>query len=650
MTTLQSPHAFPPPRHHARQLWHYFLASYLAMLVSVGIYLPQIHYATPLTALFVGAIYLTYCAAYLLPPFLIVGLLDRLLFWRALGGVFGWVGRGRTALIYALIVAAFAGVQIFINIDAFLYRLWGNHIDSFVLNVLTTRGGVDAMGMSGSSQGSIILRLGLLLAMQAGLLGLVLKARWVQRVFNAAFASPRRRVIAGVAFGALAAGQIFGYGAAVLRRQVPLMEAANAFPLYVPLTFSKLGRSLGWEVPYEKSSLQVAHQSLNYPLTPLKIVPPATRYNILFMVCESLRADAVNPQIMPRTCEFAGESLWFRRHYSGGEGTRMGMFSLFYGLHGNYWFNMLKVSRPPLLMDVLRGSGYRFDCRTSQSFTYPEFDRTIFANVPRSCMSVIDDGLGWTRDRRNVSEMLAWIDAQKGDEPFFQFMFFESPHAHYFFPPENAIRKPYVESFDYTDLLEIKADPQRQKLVYNRYLNSCNHLDSQLARVIDHLRTTGLLDKTIIVLAGDHGEEFWEGGSWGHPADSFHEAHVRTTLIVRVPGTPARQVQRLTSHIDVAPTLMKLLGVRNDPADYCLGRDLLGDAGHDSISIFGWDRMAYVDSECKINQIYRGLGFAPPILTTRDDRALSQDEAGRIWRQHLPQMNAVRKEMGLFAR
>ncbi|MGB2819976.1 MAG: sulfatase-like hydrolase/transferase [Phycisphaerae bacterium] len=52
-------------------------------------------------------------------------------------------------------------------------------------------------------------------------------------------------------------------------------------------------------------------------------------------------------------------------------------------------------------------------------------------------------------------------------------------------------------------------------------------MDSQLGRVLDCLRAHDLLKTTIVVVTGDHGEEFWEPDRWGHPADSFHETHQR---------------------------------------------------------------------------------------------------------------------------
>ncbi|MGB2819975.1 MAG: sulfatase, partial [Phycisphaerae bacterium] len=164
----------------------------------------------------------------------------------------------------------------------------------------------------------------------------------------------------------------------------------------------------GWESPHTEADMRVRCRGLDYPLQPLTIRQNAPRHNIVWLVCESLRADAIDPEIMPKTHAFAsGEALWFRRCYSAGDGTRMGMFGLFYGLHGSYWFPALRANRGPVLIDVLRRAGYQFDCRTSQSFTYPEFDRTVFVDVPSASLHAISGGApGWQRDRQNVGQML----------------------------------------------------------------------------------------------------------------------------------------------------------------------------------------------------------------------------------------------------
>lgn len=633
-------------------LRRYFVLSYLAMLANAGRYLMDIDYEGPFTVLFAVAVLLTYCAAYLFPLALPSLALGKLLSWLAHRSGSGRPGRAGTAAVYVLAVTGIASAQVFIYVDVFIHRLWGYHINSFVVNVLTTPGGVESLGTGPSTVWTFALTAAAIVAGQALLLAVAVKAWRSGRFLDLLVGSRRRRLGLTAVWAVLALFQGVGYGACKLRWQTPVLEAAQAFALYVPVSFSKIGRWLGWESLHTQADMRVRWHGLNYPLQPLTIRENAPRHNMVWLVCESLRADMIDPEIMPKTHAFASrEALWFGRCYSAGSGTRMGMFGLFYGLHGSYWFPALRANRGPVLTDVLRGAGYQFDCRTSQSFTYPEFDRTIFVDVPKANLHAISGGApGWQRDRQNVDQMLRWLDGRDPNRPFFQFMFFESSHARYFFPPESAIRKPYLEDFNYADLNAIARDPQRKHLLRNRYANACHHLDSQLGRVLDCLRAHDLLRTTIVVITGDHGEEFWEPDRWGHPADSFHEAHERVPLILRIPAASPRTVERMVSHLDVIPTVLRVLGVEDPPGDYCLGMDLLGTQRRASTCVFGWDSMAYIDDECKIVQQWRGPGFAAARVTTGDDRPVPPEAARATVHRKLPRLLAVLKEMKRFAK
>ena len=112
-------------------------------------------------------------------------------------------------------------------------------------------------------------------------------------------------------------------------------------------------------------------------------------------MAESLRADMLDPEIRPSTWNFAHQAHRFNQHYSGGNGTRMGLFSAFYGIYGPYWFPFLEARRSPVIMDVLQQQGYQLDLHTSAKFSYPEFDKTIFAGVPDRFMHEVGYKTGW---------------------------------------------------------------------------------------------------------------------------------------------------------------------------------------------------------------------------------------------------------------
>ena len=95
--------------------------------------------------------------------------------------------------------------------------------------------------------------------------------------------------------------------------------------------------------------------------------------------------------------------------------------------------------------------------------------------------------------------------------------------------------------------------------------------DNFLGHLLDDLRRLGLEDRTLVVLTSDHGEEFGD-----HDPGRFYDAHcqtvyeelIRVPLVVRLPGAiPAgRVVDTPVELVDVAPTILDVLGIRTPPA------------------------------------------------------------------------------------
>jgi membrane-anchored protein YejM (alkaline phosphatase superfamily) len=78
----------------------------------------------------------------------------------------------------------------------------------------------------------------------------------------------------------------------------------------------------------------------------------------------------------------------------------------------------------------------------------------------------------------------------------------------------------------------------------------------------------------------------------------------------------------MTSHLDIAPTLLSLLGVTNPPSDYSLGYNLLGDYQRHDTVIGDWSRIAYVGEDFKLVLPFERAGFIQPKVTTKDDKAI----------------------------
>src|SRR6185295_8298520 len=144
--------------------------------------------------------------------------------------------------------------------------------------------------------------------------------------------------------------------------------------------------------------------------------------------------------------------------------------------------------------------------------------------------------------------------------PFFAFLNYFDAHAPYF-PPEpfwsqalpGEPRRPHLEPGGGT--------PQRAAASRRLYQAAIRYLDQELGALLDSLRVRRTLQQTIIVVAGDHGEEFFEHGLMGH-GNSLYAPAVRVPLLIVWPGhVPAARVSAPVSLSGVAPTLLELAGL-----------------------------------------------------------------------------------------
>ena len=93
-----------------------------------------------------------------------------------------------------------------------------------------------------------------------------------------------------------------------------------------------------------------------------------------------------------------------------------------------------------------------------------------------------------------------------------------------------------------------------------------------ILRGLDMLRTAGRLDRTIIIVVGDHGEALGDHGEATHGLFAYN-ATLRVPMIVNGPGIPARVVRAPAATVDIVPTVLSLLGI---PVPTALGgRSLL---------------------------------------------------------------------------
>jgi arylsulfatase A-like enzyme len=96
------------------------------------------------------------------------------------------------------------------------------------------------------------------------------------------------------------------------------------------------------------------------------------------------------------------------------------------------------------------------------------------------------------------------------------------------------------------------------------YQAAVRQIDASIGRLLETLSNDGLDDRTAVVLAGDHGEEFQEHGHLAHYPKLYDEL-IRVPLIVDVPGADSRRIETQVGLDSIPPTVTDLLDVAPDP-------------------------------------------------------------------------------------
>jgi len=311
---------------------------------------------------------------------------------------------------------------------------------------------------------------------------------------------------------------------------------------------------------------------LHYPLHPLQC-NSEERFNLLFIIADSLRGDVVTPDLAPNISRFAADrGMDFRNHFSGGNSSRMGMFSLFYGLPPGYWASFSSLQRPTVLVEEMQRQNYQLGLFSSASMYRPVvLDRTAFANVPNLRMvTEPESDPAWKRDQKLTREWFDWLDARDPDRPFFGFLFYDA-----------TMGRNYPS---YHPLQVEPASDEPQAIEFAAYQSAVNFVDSLVGTVLDDLRARNLLDRTVVLISADHGEEFGESGAKLEKHGSGYTRYqLVTPMVLAWPGRPGGVTYaHRTSHYDIVPTLMQdLLGCGNPASDYSIGSNLFDEQAWD---------------------------------------------------------------------
>jgi membrane-anchored protein YejM (alkaline phosphatase superfamily) len=467
--------------------------------------------------------------------------------------------------------AAFlGGVLFYLLLDATIYGVYRYHVDAFWIDLaFQSFSGIGISGPTFALAGVVLAAVGA---------GTWLLFRTAGRMRGHGRLAAAVAVVAVVSYTASQGLHVLAYE----RNDTRLTDLTLRLPFYVPITSHRHAQKYASRlaaIAETPGSDEDSGLALAYPLREVACdsTRVARRPNILLLLLESWRADTMNETVSPHMYALGQRASVFENHFSSGNSTPAGVFSIFYGIHPTYWTAVKANSAAidnPVLIDALEACGYSFGIFADSHFQRHKIKDGMFRDI-----EVHESFEGRSADAkdRDLTERLYRFaaDAHAAGRPFFGFAFYKSTHFSYYYPKESA-------RFTPASKLNIAlAGMARDPVAFlNDYRNAVYYLDGLIGDLIGRLEADGILENTIVVITSDHGEEFDDNGEnyWGHTSN-FTGYQTRVPLIVYVPWREPRRVAATTAHIDIPPTLIQEgLGYRQDTGDYANGRNLFGPA------------------------------------------------------------------------
>jgi arylsulfatase A-like enzyme len=170
-------------------------------------------------------------------------------------------------------------------------------------------------------------------------------------------------------------------------------------------------------------------------------------------------------------------------------------------------------------------------------------------------------------------EFLDWLaERRQPERPFFAFLNYYDAHAPYQLPDRRIHRfgvnpRNHRESeviLDWLQVIHEKPTPRDIEFARDAYDDCLADLDEQLGRLVDELERQGILERTWVIVTGDHGESFGEHPQEFWHGTSLHQAQRRVPLVIVPPrGGPApRVVREPVSLRDLPATIVDALGLQ----------------------------------------------------------------------------------------
>lgn len=317
------------------------------------------------------------------------------------------------------------------------------------------------------------------------------------------------------------------------------------------------------------------------PAPAVSHLPPPRPWNIVWIVMESTGLRYFQGETykgvlpMPFTRDLARQGWFLSHHRSPSNSSATSIFAQFSGLYPVPSLKMFSTAADNHVPGLFAWLGPKWD-----RFLYTPGKLTYFFPKPFLQHSGLTDMVGFQES--TVTKNPGGEGLSK-DEPEVVGTFLQRLHAAR--EPFAAVYYSYLAHWEYTDY-GAQARHFRGSRLIDRYHDNLWLLDKQIERIYAQLKADGRLDRTILVLAGDHGEAFGQHPrNWAHARGSYEENFQVPAILWQPAVFPPREVTEATLHVDLLPTVLDALGLPYD-ARLLQGESLFQERIRRKVSFF----------------------------------------------------------------
>lgn len=315
------------------------------------------------------------------------------------------------------------------------------------------------------------------------------------------------------------------------------------------------------------------------------------RPNILLIVMDTARGDRFPWSGYPRPTAphleaLAKEGAVYTQAFSPAPWTVPAHASLFTGqypsLHRTDCGSLRLPDGAATLAETLHAAGYRTIGYTANPWIGKEYNFQQGFDTYGETWRLVPEDSEDTGAALTNEKVLRWLEwrAETADarrQPFFLFINYFEPHLPYH-PPEperSRLLRPGLDAARVRRLSRL-GHPDEMRFIVGLsdlggddlailnelYDGEIAYVDRRAGEVIDLLRRQGILDSTIVAVAGDHGENIGDHHMMDHKL-SVHDTLLRVPLVLRYrPKVAAGQtIDTPVQMHDLYPTLLGLAGV-----------------------------------------------------------------------------------------